>query len=218
MAFLLTEPFLSIVGGGLAAAVITIIFSVSWDWRKQKLSEDWEFRRYHANQIHHATFGVTEAFFSAKAELYFLTATLETMLASLNQLGVQADAIIRQQGGPQLTVAELEQRKAQALQPFQTYNQQQVNIRWNQYEQKAKDLHAKVEVHLMVLQPLIPTALHADILAMFEKLSAPFFWDLPHAKEKLQLFEENLGELSTIREKLTLQIEKKLGIKPQQKN
>jgi hypothetical protein len=115
MHFVITEPFLSVVGGGLAAALVTIVFNVYWDWRKQKLSEDWEFRRYHANQIHHATFGVTEAFFSAKAELYFLTATLETLLAALNQLATQADAIVRQQGGPQLTVAALEERKAQLL-------------------------------------------------------------------------------------------------------
>jgi hypothetical protein len=61
-------------------------------------SEDWEFRRYHANQIHFATAGLMEVFFAAKIELYFLTAALETLLAGLNQLTAQADAIVRQQG------------------------------------------------------------------------------------------------------------------------
>jgi hypothetical protein len=100
-----------------------------WSQQKQKLSEDWEFRRYHANQVHFATAGLMEVFFAAKTEIYFLACTLETLLAGLNQLATQADAIVRQQGGPQLTIAELEQRKTQLLQPFQTYNAQQVTLR-----------------------------------------------------------------------------------------
>jgi hypothetical protein len=75
------EPLLSVLGGGLAAAVVTIGFNVLWDKKKQKASEDWEFRRYHANQVHFATAGLMEVFFAAKIELYFLTATLETLLA-----------------------------------------------------------------------------------------------------------------------------------------
>jgi len=77
------EPWLSVLGGGLAAALVTIVFSVLWDTKKQKDSEDWEFRRYHANQVHYATAGLMEVFFAAKIELYFLTATLETLLACL---------------------------------------------------------------------------------------------------------------------------------------
>jgi hypothetical protein len=123
------EPWLSILGGGFAAALVTIGFNVWWDKQKQKLSEDWEFRRYHANQVHFATAGLMEVFFAAKTEIYFLACTLETLLAGLNQLATQADAIVRQQGGPQLTIAELEQRKTQLLQPFQTYNAQQVTLR-----------------------------------------------------------------------------------------
>src|SRR5258708_15642596 len=73
---LLEDPWLSVLGGGLAAAVVTIAFSVWWDKQKQKASEDWEFRRYHANQLHFATFGLVEVFFAAKTELYFLSSTL----------------------------------------------------------------------------------------------------------------------------------------------
>ncbi len=125
----MTEPFLSIVGGGLAAAVITIGFNVWWDKKKESSSQDWEFRRYRANLIHGAAYGLMDAFFAAKTELEYLVGTLSTLQASLEQLSVQADAIVRRQGGPQLTVAELEQRRADLLQPFQNYNQQFVNLR-----------------------------------------------------------------------------------------
>jgi hypothetical protein len=111
----MTEPFLSIVGGGLAAAVVTILFNVWWDKKKEKSSQDWEFRRYRANLIHIAAFGLMDAFFAAKTEIEYLVGTLGSLLASLEQLGIQADAIVRQQGGPHLTVVELEQRKAQRL-------------------------------------------------------------------------------------------------------
>jgi hypothetical protein len=130
-----------------------------------------------------------EAYFSAKTGMYYITTTLESLWASLNQLSAQADQIVRQQGGPALTVAELEQRKQQLLQPFQTYNTQQVGLRWNQYEQKAKENHAKAEINLMTLKPLIPTALYDELTALFVRLSAPFVWDLPHGKEKLKVDE-----------------------------
>lgn len=70
---IMQEPFLSIVGGGLIAAIITIAFNVYWDNKKQKASEDWEFRRYQANLVHHSTAGLMEAFFSAKSEMLYLT-------------------------------------------------------------------------------------------------------------------------------------------------
>jgi hypothetical protein len=209
------EPWLSIVGGGLAAALVTIGFNVWWDKQKQRLSEDWEFRRYHANQIHFATVGLMEVFFAAKTEVYFLACTLETLLAGLNQLAVQADAIVRQQGGPQLTIVELEQRKAQLLQPFQTYNAQQVSLRWNQFEQKTKELQAKAEPYMSVLQPLVSASIYEQLLALYHKFEGRWFWDLPHAQERLKLYEDNIPELNRIREQLTRQIEIKLGrVKP----
>ena len=79
----MAEPFLSVLGGGLAAAVLTIIFNVYWDQRKQKLSEDWEFRRYRANQVHIATFGLMEVFLSAKTEILFLVPLSKLSSASL---------------------------------------------------------------------------------------------------------------------------------------
>lgn len=210
------EPWLSVVGGGLAAALVTIGFNVWWDKQKQKLSEDWEFRRYHANQVHFANAGLMEVFFAAKTEIYFLMCTLETLLAGLNQLATQADAIVRQQGGPQLTIAELEQRKAQLLQPFQTYNAQQVSLRWNQFEQKTKELQAKAEAYMNVLQPLVPASIYERLLALYQKFGTRWVWDLPHAQERLKLYEENLPEVIRIREQLTRQIEIKLGrVKPE---
>jgi hypothetical protein len=207
----LTEPLLSILGGGLVAAVLTLVFNVYWDLRKQRASEDWEFRRYQANLIHHAVAGLMEAFFSGKSEMLYLTSTLETLLATLNQLTAQADQIVRQQGGPALTVAELESRKKQLLEPFQKFNADQVVLRWVQYEQKAKENHSKAEVHLASLRPLVPHQLYEESMAMFERLSAPFVWDLPNGKIKLKTLEDAVPEVLAIREKLSREIEIKLG-------
>jgi hypothetical protein len=206
-----TDAWLSIVGGGLAAAVVTIIFNVWWDGRKQKMAEDWEFKRYHANIIHLSTAGLMEAYFASKNELYYLTSTLGALLATLNQLAAQADQIVRQQGGPELTVAALEERKRQLLQPFQKFNDDQVHARWFQWEQKAKENHTKAEIHLTALKPLIPAPLYAEIVAVFERLSAPFDWNLPGGIEKLKVAEEVLPEILSLREKLTRELEKKLG-------
>jgi len=207
----MSEPILSIVGGGLVAAVITLGFNAWWDCRKQKIAEDWEFKKYHANMLHNATAGIMEAYFSAKNEMYYLTSTLESLLSSLNQLGAQADQIVRQQGGPELTVQELEQRKQQLLQPFQTYNSQQVQFRWNNYEQKAKENHTKAELHLMTLKPLIPETLYNELMALFVKLSAPFYWDLPNGKQKLKVLEDAMPEVLDARDKLVVVLEAKLG-------
>jgi len=179
---LIGEPLLSIVGGGLVAAVLPLGFNAWLDCRKQRLAEDWEFKKYHANMLHNATAGIMEAYFSAKNEMYYLTSKLESLLSSLNQLSAQADQIVRQQGGQEFSVAQLEQRKRQLLQPFQTYNQQQVQLRWNNYEQKAMENHTKAEPHLITLKPLIPKALHDELTALFVRLSAPFYRDLPNGK------------------------------------
>ena len=205
------EPWLSIIGGGLAAAIVTIIFNVVWDSRKQKMAEDWEFKRYEANQIHFATAGIMEAYFSAKAEMYYLTSSLASLLATLNQLTAQADQIVRQQGGPELTVAVLEQRKQTLLQPFQKFNSEQVNLRWNQYEQKAKENHTKAEIHLAALKFLIPPALHVNLVGLFEKLAAPFPWNLDGGKEKLATLEAAQADVLAFREKLMTELERKLG-------
>lgn len=207
----LAEPFLSIIGGGLAAALVTILFNVYWDRRKEKRAEEWEFRRYRANLVRGAAFGLMDAFFSAKTEIDYLVSTLETLLGALQQLDAQADTIVRQQGGPQLTVPMLEQRKAELMQPFHTYNQQQVGLRWNQYEQKVKDLEAKAESYLNVLKPLLPDDLNADIAALFDSLTADYVWDLPHAKERLELFKKSQQPFQAIQRRLATELEKQLG-------
>jgi len=209
----MTEPFLSIVGGGLAAALVTIGFNVWWDKQKEQSSQEWEFKRYRANLIHGAAFGLMDAFFAAKTEIEYLVGTLGTMWAALEQLSVQADAIVRQQGGPQLTVAELERKKNDLLQPFRTYNQQQVDLRWNQYEQKVKDLEAKAQSYLSVLEPLVPDNLHGQILGLVTELSADYEWNLPNAQARLRLFNDRLPQFQATHRDLATQIEVQLGRK-----
>jgi hypothetical protein len=204
------NPWLSIVGGGLVSVLITIGFNVYWDIKKQRLLEDWEFRRYQANQIQLATAGVMEAFFAAKAELYFLFYTLETLAGSIAGLTSQAEAIVREQAGPELTATELEQRKAQWLQPFQDFNQKQVILRWNQHEQKANETQAKAETHISQLQPLVPAAIFQQLLALYARLNTRWSWSLQAVREQSQLFEDSLPELSSVRSELMKQIELKL--------
>ena len=207
----MSEPLLSIIGGGLAAAIVTIAFNAWWDNRKERRAEDWEFRRYRANLVHGAAFGLMEIFFSAKTEIDYLVGTLGTLDASLRQLDHQADAIIRQQGGSLITVVQLEQRKADLLQPFRTFHQQQVQLRWNQYEQKVKDLEAKAEALLNVLQPLLPDDLNGEIVALFVQLTADYEWNLANAEARLTLFRESQPRFTNIQRKLARQIEIQLG-------
>jgi hypothetical protein len=126
-------------------------------------------------------------------------------------LTAQADQIVRQQGEPGLTVGELEQRKNQLLEPFQKFNAEQVTLRWTQYEQKAKENHAKAEIHLGTLRSLFSSTLYDELLAMFQRLSAPFVWDLPNGKEKLRTIEAAVPEVLALRERLSRELEAKLG-------
>jgi len=203
-------PWLSSVGGGLVSVLITIGFNLYWDKKKQELLEDWEFRRYHANQIHLATTGLMEAFFAAKAELYFLFYTLETLADTLTQLTSQADGIVRHQADDELNIAELERRKTQWLQPFQTFNKEQVTLRWNQHEQKAKELQAQAETHISALQPLVPAPIFEQLLAFYAKLNTRWSWSLQSAEEQSKLYENAVPELTRIRAQLMEQIELKL--------
>jgi hypothetical protein len=204
------NPWLSIVGGGLVSVLITIAFNVYWDKKKQRLLEDWEFRRYHANQIHVATVGLMEAFFASKSELFFLYYTLETLAGTLTQLTSQADTIVRQQSAPDITAAEFEQRKAQWLQPFQHFNQEQVTLRWSQHEQKAKELQAKAETHISELQALIPSQVFAQIVAGYSKFNTQWTWTLQSARAQSQIYEDAVPEIARIRAALMQQIELKL--------
>jgi hypothetical protein len=205
------NPWLSIVGGGLVSVLVTIIFNVYWDKKKQQLLEDWEFRRYHANQIHLATTGITEAFFASKSELFFLYYTLETLASTLSRLTSQAETIVRQQAGRELTPAELEQRKAQWLEPFQKFNQEQVFLRWNQHEQKAKELQSKAETHLSELQPLVAAEIFDRLAALYAKLNTRWTWSLQSAQEQSKLFDNATPDIARIRAELMQQIELKLG-------
>jgi hypothetical protein len=48
---------------------------------------------------------------------------------------------------------------------------------------------------------------------MFGRLSAPFVWDLPNGKEKLKTIEDAMPEVLALREKLSRELEIKLGRK-----
>ncbi len=155
----MTEPF---VGGGVVAALVTIGFNFWWDRKKERSAQEWEFKRYRANLVHSAAFGLMEVFFGAKTEIDYLIGVLATLSASLQQLSVRADSIVRGQTGPQLTDLDLQRREDELLQLFSVYNGQQVDLRWNQYEQKVKELEARAQSYVSVLEPLIPKDLYHD--------------------------------------------------------
>jgi hypothetical protein len=206
-----SDSWLSIVGGGLVAAIVTIAFNAYWDTRKEKRAEDWEFRRYQANVVHACAAGLREAFYAATMEFDYLVAALGLFLTNLQQIDARADAIVRQQGGPALTVEQLEQRKAQLMEPFRAFNDQQVHIRWNTYEQKGKELEARALASLKTVRPLIPDDLNNDLQELFADLSADFVWDLNGAKEKLELFSGAQERFEALQVRLARQIEVKLG-------
>ena len=53
--------------------------------------------------------------------------------------------------------------------------------------------------------------LYDELMALFIRLSAPFFWDLPHGKEKLKTLQDAMPEVLAVREKLMRELEVKLG-------
>jgi len=211
----LSEPWLSVVGGGFVAAVLTLVFNAWWDTKKAKNAEDWEFKRYRANIIHHSRIGLMDCFFGAKSELEFLAGTLETLVGSLDALAKTAEGIVKQAGGQPLTVAQLDERKNALLQPYQQYNQQQIQLRWNQHELKAKELQAKAESLLYVLQPLVPPDLYKDMAGLYGKLNTPWVWNLQNTKLRLEMYKSVLPEFQALQERLAKHIEVQLGRKPE---
>jgi len=94
-----SDTWASIIGGGLAAALLTLLFNALWDVRKERKAEDWEWRRYRANLVHGSTFGLMELFFAAKTEIDYLVGALNTLVITLQQLEQEADALVRVQAG-----------------------------------------------------------------------------------------------------------------------
>src|SRR5450432_353160 len=174
----MNETLLSIVGGGTVAAFLTIFFNVYWDTKKERSSQDWEFKRYRANLVHTATFGLMETFFAAKTEIEYLVGTLSSLEAALSGLMLNTITTTRQHGGPHLTVDELNRIVDEQMQGYRNYTKQQIDIRWNQYEQKMKDLQARSLGYLSVLKPLVQLALYGHILALVTELSTPYPWTL----------------------------------------
>lgn len=205
------DTWLSIIGGGLVAALLTISFNAYWDRQKERRAEDWEFRRYRANLIHMASMGLMEVYFSAKTEIEYLVGTLGTLAVTFQQLEAQAEHLVRAQVGPGLTVVQLEQGKAALLQPFQQYNRQQVDLRWNQYEQKMKDLESRAATYVSVLAPLITADLNRRIGELYSRLTEDYEWNLPNAQQRLALFGACLPRFQEIQRDLAAQVEIQLG-------
>ena len=74
-----------------------------------------------------------------------------------------------------------------------------------------REEQAKAEAHMSELQPLVPSHLFDQLLALYAKLNTRWSWSLQSAKEQSQLYEDLLPELTRIRGGLTRQIELKLG-------
>jgi hypothetical protein len=64
---------------------------------------------------------------------------------------------------------------------------------------------------MSVLQPLIPSSVYGELVALYQKFEGRWVWDLPHAQERLRLYQDNVPELNRIRGQLTKRIEIKLG-------
>jgi hypothetical protein len=72
-------------------------------------------------------------------------------------------------------------------------------------------MQAKAETHLSELQPLIPSPIFDQLLALYAKLNTRWVWSLQSAQEQSQVYEDVLPELTRIRAALMQQIEIKLG-------
>ena len=70
-----------------------------------------------------------------------------------------------------------------------------------------------METLLNVLQPLVPPDLFKEMAALYGKLSAPWGWNLPNAKARLEMFKSITPEFQRIESSLAKHIEVQLGRK-----
>lgn len=199
--------WVSVLAGGVGAAVATAVFEWLRDKSRQKTREDWERRRYKANQLNAATAGMVEAFYGVKAELNFLVSGLEALDAEMARQSRRASELLGAfplEGGP---LGRLE-RHSQLLAQLQDGLRQQQAYRFAQYEGKAKDARARAEACLQTIELLAPGSASCSARGVFEALAASWNWNLAGARQELARFERNEGQVLAIRRLLEEEAER----------
>ena len=176
---------LSVLFSGVVAAILTFLLSRSAakgeakaraaadanrDAQQQAMLEDWEHRKYKANQKLYSLRLITELFYSARNEIYFLGLDLTNADALL----AGADRATEQyllQNNPQITAKDLAAHKTYLM----AQQQQQVAARkisrLDQYNNAVKGIQARAQAEVSVASHYVSRDLLERLEHLYKTLS-----------------------------------------------
>ncbi|TAM81096.1 MAG: hypothetical protein EPN47_14570 [Acidobacteria bacterium] len=172
-----TEQLLSLLAGGVSAAVVTAGFNVWWDRRKQKIVAQWERRKYDTNTKLHIVYHLTETFYNTESELHFVTLEVGGYHEALRALEQQIAQNLQAQN-PAMPAVQLQALHNLTLAPVRQWIGQMEANRWSQYNNSVKALRARAEAALSLTEYSLRTqGVYARLATLFrqfqENLSPP---------------------------------------------
>lgn len=209
----MSTVLLGVLGGGIVAAIITAGFNVYWDKQKQKITENWERRRYDANLKRQLLFGITDVFYSTKSEIFFAELEIRSLQEGLQKIEQNVDANLRA-SNPGMAVQQLSALKAQVVSPIQFWIvQMQVN-RTSQYNTSVKVLRSRAEAWLSVAQRCLKTPdLYAGMQTMFKQFSRDILDGVDDFKKRFQEMEASDEQFKDVQKRIEHEIDAALTSK-----
>ena len=175
----------SVLFSGVVAAVITYAlnrraakldnaernrFHVEQAQTQQQMIEDWEQRKFEANQRLVFFRNLTELFYGFKNELYFFSIDMNNydgLVRGAERFTEQALVA----ANPQISAAELASQKVAQTgqQRLDSYHRKLARL--DQYNNTVKVILARAEAELSVSSHYLPSELHARVHALLRKLN-----------------------------------------------
>ena len=162
---------LSLLAGGLSAAIFTAAFNVWWNGRRQEIAERWESRKYEANLKLQLLFKLTEIYYANINELYFVILEVGSLHASFAVIEQEMSRNLQSQN-PALPVGQVQTLLNPALAPTKQLLSQIEMNRWLQYNNSVKNLRSSAGAALSVAEYALTTKdIYARLATLINQLS-----------------------------------------------
>lgn len=196
------------VGGGLAAAAVTLGANILWDLKKQKLQEAWERRRYRLFLRFQVLNSITDLYYAAKHELYILQLDLAILTASYSQ-DRNATAQGLRGASPQISAADLDAQTNILCATYYRSWQEAKKSRWLRYNESIKNIRARAESHVDLSGSIFEDPeIRSRLLILLRELSRPLEMDNDAALAAAgALFEDKYEEMNSIRRQMLSEIQ-----------